>query len=479
MKNILKNITAALILIVLFQSGAFAQVDRAIDAAKRGDYVTALGLFKSSSKIDGYEENYWYGKTLFETGSLTEAQKYYTAALKDDDEGWEALKGMGDLLSVQKKYDDANSYYKRAAKENDENISILIAQGRNLSKAGKLEDAIVVLTRATTISKNNAEVYAGLGDAYYYGGAIPAALDNYTKSLGIKNNAAAHFGLGRVYFSQNKFQEALEEYQDAVAADRSFADAYRELGILLYYNEDYTAALNAIEEYNKLRPGDLEGLSYKAKILYGLKQYAEADKVLDEVLVIDPNNPAAFKYKAYVLSGQEQYDEAITFFKRVPADYFEADDYIIYAETYEKLGDYPSAFSTFQMGVAKDTASARLELEYGEAYLNNKQYEDALVHFNRAEELGNNTAIIYKGLAYFNLGKYTEAIAEFDKAITVNNEYYVTYLLRGSSKQALGDRDGAIADYEKVLELDPGNEDATKSLEVLRGEGTTPESTEG
>jgi tetratricopeptide (TPR) repeat protein len=479
MKNIIKNITAALALVVLFQSGAFAQVDGAINAAKRGDYVTALGLFKNVSKVDGYEENYWYGKTLFETGSLTEAQKYYTAALKDDDEGWEALKGMGDLLSVQKKYDDANNYYKRAAKENDENISILIAQGKNLSKAGKLQDAIVVLTRATTISKNNAEVYAGLGDAYFYGGAVPAALENYAKSLQIKNNGPAHYGLGNVYFSQNKFQEALQEYQDAVQADPNFADAYLEVGRMLYFNENYTAALNAIEDYNKRKPGDLDGLSYKAKILFGQKNYDEADKVLNEVLAIDPNNPVAFKYKGYVLSGKEQYGEAISYFQKVPADYFEADDYIIFGETYEKMGDFTNAYSTFEKGISKDTMSARLQLEYGDALLTNKEYEEAIVHFTKAEELGDNNAIIYKGLAYFNLAKYPEAIIEFDKAIVINDEYEITYLLRAKAKYAAGDKDGAIADFEKVLELDPGNEDAAESLEKLKNPGNPNESTEG
>ncbi|MCB0721961.1 MAG: tetratricopeptide repeat protein [Ignavibacteriae bacterium] len=477
MKNVLRNIITATVLVLIFQTGVFAQVDKAIEAAKRGDYVTALGLFKSAGKIDGYEENYWYGKTLFETGSLKDAEKYYKVALKDDDEGWEALKGMGDLLSYQKKYDDANNYYKKAAKANDENISILIAQGRNLSKAGKLEDAVVVLTRATTISKNNADVYAGLGDAYFYGGAIPAALDNYSKSLQIKDNAAAHYGLGNVYFVQNKFQESVEEFQDAVQLDRKFADAYLQLGKLLYYNEDYTAALNAIEEYNKLKPGDLDGLSYKAKILYGQRKYDEADKVLDEVLKLDPNNVVAFKYKGYVKSGQKQYDEAIVFFQKVPDDYFEPDDYIIYAETYEKLGDFPKAYATFEKGIARDPKSSRLELEYGDSYLTNKDYSNALTHFIKAEQLGSTNAIIYKGLAYFNMGQYEDAIKAFDDAIVINDEYAITYLLRGSAKQALGDRDGAVADYQKVLELDPGNEDAQKNLEILQNMGNAPEET--
>jgi tetratricopeptide (TPR) repeat protein len=474
MKNLIKKLTLASILVLIFQTGVMAQVDRAIDAAKRGDYTTALNLFKSAGNVGGdYDANYWYGRTLFETGSVNDAQKYFQAALKDDDEGWEALMGMGDLLSYQGKYDDANNYYKRAAKENDENVDILVAQGRNLAKADKLEDALVPLTKATTLKKT-AEVYTGLGDVYFYGGAIPAALDNYNKALGIKPNyGPAQYGIGNVYFEQKKYQDAVEMYQKAVQSSPNFADAYLQLGKLLYFNEDYQAALSAINKYNQLKPGDLDGLSYGAKIMVALQQYNEANALLDEVLAIDPNNASAFKYKGYVLASQEQYDQAITNFQKVPADMMEVDDYIMFAETYEKKGDYTSAYEVFRKGSVSDTASARLELEWGESYLNNKQFEDALVHFSRAEELGNNTAIIYKGLTYFNLAKYTEAVAEFDKAIIVNDEYALNYLLRGNAKEALGDKSGAMADYEKVLQLEPGNTDAQERLEFLRSEGDT------
>lgn len=477
MKNLVKILIILAFLFTL-QAGAYAQVDRAIDAAKRGDYVTALNLFKSAGKIDDdYDVNYWYGRTLFETGSIEDAEKHYKIALKDDDEGWEALKGMGDLLSYQKKYDDANSYYKRAAKENDENISILIAQGRNLSKAGKLEDAVVVLTRATTISTNNADVYAGLGDAYFYGGATPAAVENYKKSLQIKNNAAAHFGLGNVYFKQRKFQDALEEFQAAVAADANFADAYLELGRLLYYNDDYTAALNAIEKYNALRPGDLYGLSYKGKILYAMDNLTEADKILDEVLALDPKNETAFKYKGYIASKNKNYDKAIEFFQKVPDEYYESDDYIIYAETYEKMGDFTQAYNIFSKGIAKDPEDYDVYYEWGEAQFNNKEYDAAIESFNKAIELGYNNAYIYKGLSYFNQNKYPEAIEAFDKAAEIfGDSYSIIYLLRAKSKYATGDKEGAIADYQKVLEIEPDNQDAQNDLKFLQGES---ESTEG
>jgi tetratricopeptide (TPR) repeat protein len=189
------------ILALTFSNASFAQgIDAGIKAAQSGDYVKAVNLMKSSINSEsGYEANYYYGLALFQTGATKQAETYLNRALKDDEEGIEALKTMGDLYSSKKDYTKADTYYKKALAQEPENIGVLFQQADNYTKAGKVDDAITTLTFAKTISDNNPNVYVGLGDAYYYRRAYPPAIDNYQKALSLNpKSARGQYGLGQV-----------------------------------------------------------------------------------------------------------------------------------------------------------------------------------------------------------------------------------------------------------------------------------------
>jgi tetratricopeptide (TPR) repeat protein/S1-C subfamily serine protease len=52
------------------------------------------------------------------------------------------------------------------------------------------------------------------------------------------------------------------------------------------------------------------------------------------------------------------------------------------------------------------------------------------------------------------------AIADYDKAISLNPNYADAYNNRGNTRKALGDKQGAIADYDKAISLNPNYTDA-------------------
>ena len=52
-------------------------------------------------------------------------------------------------------------------------------------------------------------------------------------------------------------------------------------------------------------------------------------------------------------------------------------------------------------------------------------------------------------------GDYQGAIAELDKAIEINPMYTDAYYIRGYAKDELEDYQGAIADYSKAIEINP------------------------
>src|SRR5439155_26586183 len=59
-----------------------------------------------------------------------------------------------------------------------------------------------------------------------------------------------------------------------------------------------------------------------------------------------------------------------------------------------------------------------------------------------------------RGLAKEAKGDHDGAIADYNRAIELNPKHASAYNNRGIAKQAKGDLDGAIADYNRAIELD-------------------------
>ena len=65
-----------------------------------------------------------------------------------------------------------------------------------------------------------------------------------------------------------------------------------------------------------------------------------------------------------------------------------------------------------------------------------------------------------RGVAKLKLGDYRGAIADFDRAIELNPDAAAACYGRGGAKSKLGDYEGAIADYSRAIEIKPDYADA-------------------
>jgi tetratricopeptide (TPR) repeat protein len=80
----------------------------------------------------------------------------------------------------------------------------------------------------------------------------------------------------------------------------------------------------------------------------------------------------------------------------------------------------------------------------------------AQIPVNRSNQI----AYINRGFAKSDSGDNQGAIADYDKAISINPAYPEAYNNRGYVKQKLGDNQGAIADYEKAIFINPNYSEA-------------------
>ena len=74
---------------------------------------------------------------------------------------------------------------------------------------------------------------------------------------------------------------------------------------------------------------------------------------------------------------------------------------------------------------------------------------------------------VKRGLSRFSKGDLDGAIAAYDRAIEIIPQLAEAHLNRGKARRAKGDLNGAIEDYEKAIEIDPhtavNNRDITQA----------------
>ncbi len=132
---------------------------------------------------------------------------------------------------------------------------------------------------------------------------------------------------------------------------------------------------------------------------------------------------------------------------------------------------------------AKQLIQERPDLARGykvlaEIALEQEDYSGALVHYERAIELGLDTASaveVYKGRGwtYFNVGEHNLAMRDLDQAIKLDPKDAGGYYYRARVYSSKGEYDQAIRDIDQAIKLDPNNAEIYNiraGIYVARGE---------
>lgn len=263
-------------------------------------------------------------------------------------------------------------------------------------------------------------------------------------------NADVHLARAEMYRQAGNWVQAEEEYRQAIEVRPEFIAAHIGRGDVLMALELYNTAVDAYRKALDLQPGNLTVTLKLAGAYVKGNQFSLARPLLDEALGRDPNNATALILLGDLLLAEGDAEGAIA---RYDAAYKRA----LTAEALLKLaGAYLAA---------------------GQVENAKKRYEDVIRVFPyRAEG--------HRGLGdvYVELGDPTKALASYrqalSRAVAVSlketiarkivdldpTDLRTRYLLAAYFREQYK-YDGAISQYEAILDLSPGN------LEALLGLG--------
>ena len=143
--------------------------------------------------------------------------------------------------------------------------------------------------------------------------------------------------------------------------------------------------------------------------------------------------------------------------------------YFNLAAAYEEMEDYPAAIAAYEKSYELDDSMLNAIMAVGDLYGRQKQWEQALAAFDRAMELVEGNAVnLFNYAVYASNAEKIELADEFyAKSAAADPEFAPAFLQIGMAKARKEDREGAIAAFERYLEIDPDGAQSAMVIEIL------------
>ena len=136
--------------------------------------------------------------------------------------------------------------------------------------------------------------------------------------------------------------------------------------------------------------------------------------------------------------------------------------YFLLGEQYYNNKDYNKAIIEFNKAIILDPNYADAYIKCGNAYTWKNDYDRAIYNYNQAIKLNPNYAKAYcfRGTAYSFKKDYDRAIDDYNQAIKLNPNYAKAYCSRGDAYTWKKGYDQAIDDYNQAIKLNPNYAEA-------------------
>jgi len=456
------------LLLILTSQAAFAQGEDPIKLIGKEQPKKALGLLRQAVQSTPTAQS-WYnlGYGLLKTNENKEAETSFDKGIALDDKMPLNYAGKGWLKLREGNLNDAKLLFDKAIGLGKKNADVYNAIGEAYLENPKFNaSAIEMLEKAVSINGQSAAAHLLLGDAYLKqnnanGGK---AVSSYEKAASLSpKDGAPHFKVGIVYLRSTNYDVALTSFLKAVEVDPAYAPAWSELGELYYSQKKGPEAAQAQEKYLALTEStDPTGKVRLAFYQFMAKEFTKAVLTFDEAKKLGPLNETALRYLAFALSEANDTVRAPRafeeYFAMAKPEKLEAADYSTYGKLLLKLKQDSLAVLAFDKSLQIDPKQVSILQLKAEALFKAKRYPEAATAYKalmaaRTKPLSADYFTL--GRAYYNSKNYQPADTAFQKLIELQPNMTVGYLWAGRANSALDpETETGVAKpfYEKLIE---------------------------
>src|SRR5437870_805379 len=278
-----------------------------------------------------------------------------------------------------------------------------------------------------------------------------------------ESKKAKHLEQGQTYFDKGQYSDALIEFKNVVQFDPKNADTHYRLALTYLKLGGTTNLQGAFDELSRTVELDKTNQDAQLKLgeLYLLNnQPTKAREQADIVLVSAPQNTEGLILKGLSLINEKHYAEGIADLKKaIELDPKNMRTYIDLARAQVFAKDTAAAEETLKKALTIDPRSTEILVALGDFRVTTGKPDQAEISYKQALEITPENGDIYLKLASFyqRYSKWAEVEATMQKLAALKPQDEKPHIHLGDFFTWLGQRDKALASYQRATEVNPGS----------------------
>ena len=288
-----------------------------------GRYDDSLAIYDQLIAIDSTDSDAVLGKARVYNYSnrLPEAETTYRQVLAAQPENYQAATELADVLGRRGNYPDAIQLYALAIQGNPSDLAARIELARVQRYAGRTADAEATLTQVLDADANNVLALTERGILRGSQGSYAPAIADLQLALQIApQDPTAQLGLAQVQGYAGQYEQSIAGYRAVLATDPNNEKARTELGQVLSYSNNNAEALQELNAVLANNPTNITARLARAEVLGRSNRTAEAARSYNEILAADPQNTRARAGLADTYVAGRRYADAVKIYDQLIAD---------------------------------------------------------------------------------------------------------------------------------------------------------------
>lgn len=312
----------------------------------------------------------------------------------------------------------------------------------------KFDKAIEVMQQGLSSDPESAPMYNSLGLLYSLLGRHEEAVAMHERYVALDpNEPNAHDSLGMTYQWAGRYEEAIDQYRKSLELNPKFEVAQVHLGVSYYQIGRYKDAIDAFRKYADMAPGPLD----RAR---AAGHTAHAYRALGDLRSARPFIERVVKEKLYIWEAIEYYDAAGDAARRTALEPMHMADHAFNSRGSRNTlrhEHYQRGYNALRQGnVEEAVASMQEALRHPPATWEIDPIEDCLAS------------------TYLKIGRYDDAIAEYQRVLNLNPRYPLAHFHIAEAYERKGDTAEAANFYRQFLTVWAGADDNIPEIIAAR-----------